>query len=87
MIKHKISDFYFTIGKNSRKYLYFVTAVFITAGFICGALYTNQFGFIDRVNAYILAEELMHSMIRSMTAATLMTLLIDLTESLHDCNN
>ena len=35
---------------------------------------------IDRVNSYILAEELLHSMIRSTTAATILTLLLDLAE-------
>ncbi len=78
MRNENFSDFYLNISVNARKYLCFVTAVFVIAGIICAGLYLDCFGFADRVNSYILADQLWHSMIRSMTAATLMTLLIDM---------
>ena len=78
MTNEKFSDFYLNLSGCAKKYLCFVTAVFILSGIICAGLYLNWFGFADGVNSYILAEQLLHSMIRSMTAATMMTLLIDL---------
>lgn len=83
MNNEKFSDFslfFSSLGKTSSQYLCYVTAVFIISGLICAGLYLNIFGFVDRVNSYILADELMHSMIRSTAAATLMALLIDLME-------
>ena len=78
MTNEKFSDFYRNLSGSAKKYLGFVTAVFIVSGIICAGLYMNWFGFADRVNSYILAEQLLHSMRRSMTAATMMTLLIDM---------
>ena len=81
MNNEKFSDFSLFLsspGKLVRKFLWFVTAVYVISGVICAGLYLNAFGFFDSVNSYILAEVLLHSMIRSMTAATMMTLLIDM---------
>ena len=83
MNNEKFSDFYAfysSLGENARKYLRFVAVVFVMSGIVCAGLYLHLFGMIDRVNSYILAEELLHSMIRSTTAATILTLLLDLAE-------
>ncbi|MBQ9901971.1 MAG: hypothetical protein IJM51_06255 [Clostridia bacterium] len=78
MTNENFFDFYLHLTAGARKYLCFVTAVFLIAGIICAGLYLNLFGFTDSVNAYIFAGQLLDSMIRSMTAATVMTLLIDM---------
>lgn len=65
------------LSKYAQSYLRFVAAVFVGAGAVCAGLYFHVFGFVDSVNSYILATELFHSMIRTVSAATLMTLLID----------
>ena len=65
------------LSKHAQMYLSSVTTVFVVAGIICAALFMNMFGFIDSVNSYILATQLFHSMIRTISAATMMTLLID----------
>lgn len=78
MTNENFFDFYRHLTAGARKYLCFVTAVFLIAGIICAGLYLNLFGFTDSVNAYIFAGQLLDSMIRSMTAATVMTLLIDM---------
>lgn len=78
MSNEKKSVFSIKIGRRARIFIRFVTAVYVIAGAICAGLFMNVFGFIDSVNSYILAEELLHSMIRSTVAATMMTLLIDL---------
>lgn len=67
-----------TLSKHAMWYLTFVNIAFLTAGAICAALFLQLFPFLDSVNSYIMATELMHSMIRSTAAATMMTLLIDL---------
>ena len=59
-------------------YLRFVAAVFTGAGLVCAGLYGGVFSFVDSIHAYILATELYHPMIRTLSVATLMTLLIDL---------
>lgn len=74
MYNEKISA---NLSKHAQMYLVFVTAVFVAAGIICAGLFMNVFGFIDSVNSYILATELFHSMIRTVSASTMMTLLID----------
>lgn len=87
MNNEKFSDFsLFTSspGKFGRRYLWFVTAMFVLSGVVCAGLYLNAFRFIDRVNSYILAEELLHSMIRSTAAATLLVLMIDLMEKRYE---
>ena len=83
MNNEKFSDFSLLFsepGKNARRYLSFVTAVYTVFGIICAGLYLNCFEFVDSVNSYIIADELMYSMIRSTAAATMLTLLIDLLE-------
>lgn len=65
------------LSKHAQRYLSFVTTVFVAAGIICAGLFMNVFGFIDSVNSYILATELFHSMIRTISAAVMMTLIID----------
>ena len=80
MNNEKFSDFslfHSAPGRFVRKYLWFVTFVFVVSGVICGGLYLNAFGCVDRVNAYILADTIMCSMIRSTVAATALTMLID----------
>ena len=68
------------LSRTARIYLCFVVAVYITAGAFCAGLYLNVFPFADGVNSYLMAEELLYSMIRSATAAALMVLLIDMSE-------
>ncbi len=68
----------FDLSLSAQRYLKFVSLAFCGAGLICAGLYCNMFGFVDRVNAYLLADELMHSMIRATAAAVMMTLTIDL---------
>ncbi len=83
MNNEKFSDFSSVLsnpGKITRIYIRFVAAAFVISGIICAGLYLNAFGFIDRVNSYILADELMYSMIRSTAAAAFFTLLTDLLE-------
>ena len=80
MEKDKFSENYFEFGKYAKKYLRFVSAAFFVSGMICAGLYLNAFGFVDRVNSYILADEFLRSMIRSTAAAAMLTMLIDLME-------
>ena len=68
----------FDLSKSAQRYLRFVSLAFCGACIICAGLYCDVFGFVDRVNAYLLADELMHSMIRATAAAVMMTLTIDL---------
>ena len=90
MNNEKFSDFSLFLsspGKLVRKYLWFVTAVYVISGVICAGLYLNAFGFFDSVNSSILAEVLLHSMIRSTSAATLLALLIDIMEKRHESSH
>ena len=83
MNNEKFSDFssiFSAPGKTARKYLRFVTGVFLISGLVCAGLYLHFFGWIDRAHSYILADELLYSMIRSTSAATMLALLIDLME-------
>ena len=68
----------FDLSLSAQGYLKFVSAAFCTAGAVCAGLYGNVFAFVDRVNACLLADELMYSMIRATAAAVMMTLAIDL---------
>lgn len=77
MIKGKNPKISLSLSPHAQQYLRFVTAAFIVTGLICAGLYANVFWFVDRTNAYIMATELYHSMIRTTAAATMMTLLID----------
>ena len=61
----------FDLSLSAQRYLKFVSLAFCGAGLICAGLYCNMFGFVDRVNAYLLADELMHSMIRATAAAVM----------------
>ena len=83
MSNEKFSLFSLKLCSHARKYLCFVTAVYLIAGIICAGLYLNVFGFIGSVNSYILADELLGSMIRSMTAAAIMVLTIDLLSAMY----
>ena len=78
MTIQNFSDFYLNMTACARKYMCFVTFVFVAAGIICAGLYLNWFRFSDRVNSYILADQLFFSMIRSTAASVMMTLLIDM---------
>lgn len=78
MTNYHFSDFYLNMTVGARKYLRFVTAVYVIFGILCAGLYLDWFGLTDRMNAYILAGQLFLSMIRSTAAAVLMTLLIDM---------
>lgn len=66
------------LSRHAVLFLRFAAAAYIAAGVICAGLFWDVFGFVDRVNAYILATQLLHSMIRSAVPATMMTLLIDI---------
>lgn len=66
------------LSRYAQGYLIFVSIAFIIAGAVCAGLFWNVFGLTDSVNAYILATELFHSMIRTTAAAVMMTLAIDL---------
>lgn len=65
------------LTSSAQSYLIFVTVAFTVTGVICAGLFLGWFGGLDRVNAYIMGTELFHSMIRTASAATMMTLLID----------
>lgn len=83
MNNEKFSDFSHFLsspGKLTKKYLLFAATAYIVAGIVCAGFYLDMFGFVDRANAYILADELLCSMIRSTTAAAFFTLLIDYLE-------
>ena len=87
MSNQKFSLFSLNLCRSARKYLCFVTAVYLIAGIICAGLYLDLFGFIDSVNSYILADELLGSMIRSMTAAAMMVFAIDLLSAMYGAHD
>lgn len=66
------------LSPYAKIYLIIVLAVFIISAIICAGLFVNVFGFIDKVNSYILADRLADGMLRMCATAALMTVIIDL---------